>query len=86
MPSRTCKCGTQLRFGGFPNPLEWIIMSEEKFDKYPSETKISEILLDSDVFIKCPKCQRVWIYWQGFDNSPTCYIEEHESDAKDEIG
>jgi hypothetical protein len=80
MPSRICKCGTQLRFGSFPNPLEWIIMSEEKFDLYPSDTKISELLLDSDILMKCDKCHRVWIYWKGFDNSPTCYIEELENE------
>ena len=76
MPSITCKCGNQIRYGNFPSPNEWIIMSEEKFDKYPSDTKIAELLMDSSSILRCPNCERIWIYWEKFGVNPMCYVLE----------
>jgi hypothetical protein len=27
-------------------------------------------------FLKCPQCERLWIFWHGYNNHPTEYMKK----------
>jgi hypothetical protein len=73
MPSIACKCGYRLDFGQVPNPTEWLVISDTRFEGFVGSVDAEELYAEFEHFLKCPKCGRLWIYWDGFKNPPTCY-------------
>lgn len=76
MPSINCKCGVKLSYGEIPNPVEWLIVSDEDYNNY-TETIDSEALYrEMKSILKCFNCGRLWIFWNGFGSEPSCYAPE----------
>jgi hypothetical protein len=76
MPSIACKCGSRLSFGEIPNPIEWLMISDDDFDTFPEKVDASEIYANVTHMLKCTNCNRLWIFWNGFQSAPTSYMPE----------
>lgn len=76
MPKIKCYCGNIIRLGEIPNPKEWLIISDEKFDKFGDTVITEELYRSMKSMLLCEKCHRIWIYWDGFENSPRSYMPE----------
>lgn len=76
MPSMLCKCGNKLSFGEIPNPIEWLLISDEKFDKFQGGVDLEAIYREMNSALKCSRCGRLWVFWNGFDSAPVSYAQE----------
>ncbi len=74
MPKRLCKCGETLQLGGIPCDIEYKFISDVDYEKYYGQIDSEELYLNMNSFVKCPKCDRLWVYWNGFDKQPEEYV------------
>lgn len=75
MPSIICTCGIRLGFGAIPNPNEWLMISDDRFDDFRGND-LEELYKQMSSFLKCSDCGRLWVFWNGFDADPFCYAPE----------
>ena len=76
MPSIMCNCGESLRYGEIPNPNEWLVISDVDYDDYCGDINSEALFREMKHFLKCPGCDRLWIYWDGFGSKPRSYLPE----------
>ncbi|MDQ0888850.1 hypothetical protein QFZ81_003938 [Paenibacillus sp. V4I9] len=74
MPKMLCTCGNVLRYGDIPCKIEYKFISDVDYDKYDAQIDSEELYTKMQSFFKCPDCQRLWIFWDGFDNEPQEYL------------
>lgn len=77
MQKLTCRCGEVLRYGMIPCPIEWLMISDQRFD----EITVSDVRLDTSEMsnamarlLRCPSCGRLWVFWSGYDDEPVEYV------------
>lgn len=76
MPKLQCKCGETLHYGEIPNPIEWLIISDVDFDSFAGTVNSEEIYAATKSLLRCPKCSRLWVFWNGFSKPPQSYLSE----------
>jgi hypothetical protein len=76
MPKLQCNCGEILRYGEIPNPIEWLLISDVDFDKFAGMVDSEQIYVSAKNLLRCPKCLRIWIFWNGFSESPQSFLLE----------
>ena len=79
MPSFQCKCGKSLDIGSIPNPNEWLAVSDIEYDGYAENVDTEALYKRFTHFLRCANCSRLWFFWNGFNNAPTCYEEKKHS-------
>ena len=74
MAKIACVCGEVIALSGrIPNPLEWRVVSDESLDQLPANTTLPEIDVIMRSLFRCRNCDRLWIFWDGFDAPPSLY-------------
>ncbi|WP_088044605.1 hypothetical protein [Bacillus sp. EAC] len=73
MPKILCDCGEILRYGDIPCKIEYNFISDEEYDNYQGQIDAEELYLNMKSFLKCPKCNMLWVYWNGFGSVPAGY-------------
>jgi len=73
MPSIRCRCGEILRYGEIPCREEWLLISDVDFDKLTGPINPESIYQTMTSFLKCPHCERLWVFWNGFATQPKEY-------------
>jgi hypothetical protein len=69
-----CACDHIVRTSGeIPNPNEWKILSDTDFDRFSGLVDAEEVYLACQSMFRCSNCGRLWVYWNGFEQEPTCY-------------
>jgi hypothetical protein len=76
MPSIFCKCGERILDGQIPQPNEWLLMSDVEYGDYTGMIDAEQLYLAMKSMLLCPQCGRVWIFWNGYQQLPTCYSQE----------
>ena len=76
MPGIECKCGKKLDYGKIPNPIEWLMISDEAYDSYAGMIDSEILYQDMKSILKCSDCGRLWVFWDGFKGDPACYTPE----------
>jgi len=76
MPSLNCRCGQKLCWGEIPNPIELLMISDNAYDSYSGTVDTEELYGKMRSILKCPVCERLWVFWNGFDNEPKSYNPE----------
>lgn len=76
MPSNICKCGEKLTYGEIPNPIEWLTISDKNYDSYEGKVDSENLYEEMKSILRCPSCDRLWIFWDGFEANPVCYTPE----------
>jgi hypothetical protein len=82
MPKLLCKCGEVLILGNIPSPIEWRIISDLKFDSFHGQVDVEEIYTATDTVLRCPKCGRLWVFWEGRD-TPSEYVLSGDESTND---
>jgi len=73
MPAILCTCGERLSYGEIPSPNEWHLISDVDFDNFSGQVNAEEVYMATKGALRCPKCDRIWIFWDGFQRAPTEY-------------
>jgi hypothetical protein len=77
MSKFVCRCSHVLCTSGpIPNPVEWRTISDIDFDRFEGSVDAEEVYRSTETMIRCPVCDRLWVFWNGLDNGPTCYRPE----------
>jgi hypothetical protein len=76
MPSIQCQCGTRLRFGEIPNPIEFLLVADTEFDKVSEDQEWGKLYERMTHMLRCPVCSRLWVFWNGFSELPSSYHAE----------
>jgi len=72
-----CKCGNILSTSGeIPNPIEWLLISDKDYDSFSDKIDAEDLYLKMKTILKCPNCGRLWIFWNGVQEEPSCYFQE----------
>ncbi len=71
-----CKCGNRIGFGEIPNPREWLTISDVDYDNYTGMIDAEAFYADMKHILVCDQCERLWIFWKGFQSDPICYSKE----------
>jgi uncharacterized protein with PIN domain len=75
VPKFKCKCSSILRYSDIPCDIEYKFISDVDYDNYQGSVNVEELYMKMESFIKCPNCQRLWVFWLGFQNEPTEYVK-----------
>ena len=73
MPSFLCTCGERVRIGTIPNPIEWLWVSDVEYDRFIEPVDPEELYKQFQHMLKCPNCERLLVFWDGFDKNPIYY-------------
>ena len=79
MPSIRCRCGEALRYGDIPCPIEWLFIADTEYDKFIERVDAEELYQVMRSFLQCPRCGRLWLFWDGFEKPPMEYVPTGES-------
>ena len=74
MPGMLCRCAESLRYGEIPNRIEWLVISDVEYDRFSGSVDAEELYRAMKSILKCPKCGRLWIFWEGFSQPPAEYV------------
>jgi hypothetical protein len=77
MSSIICKCGNRIGFGEIPNPKEWLTVSDVEYDGYSALIDAEVLYATMKHILACDQCERLWIFWNGFQSMPTCYSKDN---------
>jgi hypothetical protein len=75
MPKLLCKCNQVLSFGPIPSPIEWRILSDERFDSFSGWVDAEDIYQATNMMLRCPNCGRLWVFWDEAAN-PVEYVPQ----------
>ena len=50
-----------------PTPNQFMFISDISLDKYVGMVNIEDLYMKMEIMLKCPKCSRLHIYWDGLD-------------------
>ena len=76
MPKIVCECKNIIDLGGIPSENQFLIISDMDFDKFQGLVDAEAIYKEFKVVAKCQKCERLHIFWNGFDKTASVYAQE----------
>lgn len=79
MPKMRCTCGNLLRMGDIPCDIQYMFISDTDFGKLHEQVDSEELYLKMKMFFQCESCNRLWVFWNGFDKPPQEYVPAQES-------
>jgi hypothetical protein len=56
-----------------PNPIEFKLLSDTQLDSFDETVDTHRIYMESTIGLKCRRCGRLWIFWNGLENRASCY-------------
>jgi hypothetical protein len=74
MPGILCSCGKALKYGVVPCPIEWLLISDTEADRYQGQIDAEDLYRAARSLLRCPDCDRLWVFWEGFQKAPTEYV------------
>jgi hypothetical protein len=69
-----CECGQTISLLDIPNENIYKFVSEDKFNKHSEMIDIEDPDSNTEEFIKCKKCGRLWFLGNEYDQKPRGYI------------
>lgn len=76
MPKIKCNCGNIIGLGKIPSPHESLLISDIDFEKYWKKCDVEQLYKEMTIVVKCDSCNRLHIFFEGFDKPATVYKEE----------
>ena len=73
MPKFLCKCGETLSYSQIPCKIEYKFISDVSYDQFSGTVDAEKLYEQMKSFIECPKCKRLWFFWNGFKDQATEY-------------
>jgi hypothetical protein len=78
MANLECSCGEVIPLGVIPNPAGWYLISELELADFSDDAPLRELHPHMKAMIRCPRCGRLYIYWNGDNSEPVVYAPEPE--------
>lgn len=75
MPKIVCTCGNTLSYSEIPCPIEYKFISDNDYDQYQDMINAEILYQQMNSFLKCPECERLWIFWNEYKDKPTEYLK-----------
>lgn len=76
MPKQKCNCGVVINLSSIPSPYQHLIISDTAFDGFQGTVEAEAIYAKMQLMVKCPSCERLYIYEDGFGKVPKVYKRE----------
>ena len=76
MPAYMCKCGSRVSVGAIPCDDQWSFIADTDYDKYEGKIDAEKLYKEMKEFFKCASCNRLAMFWNGWDSDPTFYKED----------
>lgn len=76
MPKIRCKCDNIIPLGEIPSPHQWLIISDVQYDEFQGLVDSEDLFLKMEIVVKCNVCERLHVFWDGFDKPQTIYMKE----------
>jgi hypothetical protein len=76
MPKIICTCKNVLSYSEIPCPIEYKFISDQDYDQYQGIIDAEDLYHKMNSFLKCSNCERLWIFWNGYKNTPTEYVKK----------
>ncbi|MBC8988173.1 hypothetical protein H9X96_20660 [Pedobacter sp. N36a] len=76
MPKIRCKCDNVIWLGEIPSPHQWLIISDVEYDKFEGQIDPEILYSKMEIVVRCNVCDRLHVFWDGFDKPQTIYIKE----------
>jgi hypothetical protein len=71
-----CRCGDVLSTSGpVPHPDGLYVMTEERYEAR-ADAPDFDLIRESVGAHRCPTCERLWVWWDGWAASATIYTPE----------
>lgn len=71
-----CSCGAVLTTSGpIPNPDGLYVLSEQGYEAR-ADAPDFDLIRESVGAHRCASCERLWIWWDGWEEDPTVYAPE----------
>ncbi|MCL9663130.1 hypothetical protein L2089_20815 [Paenibacillus hunanensis] len=74
MPKMLCTCGNVLNIQDIPCKVQYNFISDVDYDQYNGSIDSEQLYQDMRMFFKCDRCERLWVFWNGFDEEPYEYL------------
>jgi len=71
-----CKCENVIWLGEIPSPQQWMVISDVVFDGFQGQIDAELLYSKMNIIVKCDVCNRLHIFWDGFDKPQTIYRED----------
>jgi len=72
MPSYLCKCNTRIDYTEIPAAASYHLVEDGAAEVQEDLThKVS--WTESTEALRCPACDRFWVFWSGMSQAPTEY-------------
>jgi hypothetical protein len=69
-----CLCGEVVTTSGpMPNPLEWLLISDESYDRVRGSKDVESLYESMAHAFRCPTSGHLFVYWDGMDQEATIY-------------
>lgn len=76
MPKLRCLCDHVISLSDIPCKDQWMIISDIELDKFDDQLEWNALHDKMTIVVKCPKCGRLHIFWNGFGRNQTIYKPE----------
>lgn len=74
MPKILCECDETIFLQEIPCKNQWLMISDVDMNRFEGQVNRSDIYDAMAPVVRCPKCHRLWIFWEGFGKPPAQYI------------
>ena len=64
--------------GDIPCAFEYRFIPDVEYDLLEEPRDLQALYMKMKSFLKCPDCERIWIFWDGFQDYATEYTRGTE--------
>lgn len=80
MPSYLCRCQKRIDYTEIPAASSYYLVADEAAEVQDDLVTYVANWTESTNVLRCPSCDRLWVFWNGMGGVPT----EYESRGLDE--
>jgi len=74
MPKIRCVCDYVISLSEIPCPNQYYMISDISFERYfDIAIKVEELYNEMKIVVRCSNCDRLHVFYNGFDNEPVIY-------------
>lgn len=78
MPKVLCKCGCAINLSDIPSSNQMLIISDIDYDKFQGLVDAEEVFTTMNIVAVCPNCDRLHVFYDGFNKPPIIYKKDTE--------
>ena len=74
MPSYLCKCNKRIDYTTIPAESSYHLLADEDVEIEEDIVTRNAAWSRAVQVLRCPNCDRLWVFWDGFHEAPTEYF------------